>query len=62
MDGILLEEFGQCYYTGSTVCWSVVIILYRTLLQVILKSTLKRLPHRILSLESTTNPEGAGDE
>jgi hypothetical protein len=23
---------------------------------------LKRLPHRILSLESTTHPEGAGDE
>jgi len=35
--------------------------LYRTLLQVILQDTLKRLPHRILSLESTTNPAGAGD-
>jgi hypothetical protein len=37
-------------------------ILYPTLLQVVWKCTLKRLPHRILSLESTTHPEGAGDE
>jgi hypothetical protein len=37
-------------------------ILYRTLLQVILPQTLKRLTHRILSLESATNPEGADDE
>jgi hypothetical protein len=37
-------------------------ILYRTLLQVLLQGTLKRLTHRILSLESATNPEGAGDE
>ena|SRR5262245_27607827 len=34
-------------------------ICYRTLCQVILKQGFKRLPHRILSLESATNPEGA---
>jgi hypothetical protein len=37
-------------------------ILHRTLLQVILKWPLKRLPHHILSLESATSPEGADDE
>jgi len=37
-------------------------ILDRTLCQVILKQVVKRLSYRILSLESTTNPEGAGDE
>jgi hypothetical protein len=36
--------------------------LHRTLLQVILKWPLKRLPHHILSLESATSPEGADDE
>src|SRR5262249_42728824 len=29
---------------------------------IVLKWPLKRLPHRILSLESATSPEGAGDE
>ena len=38
------------------------LLLYRTLLQGILLSTFKRLTHRLLSLESATNPEGAGDE
>jgi len=36
-------------------------LLYRTLLQVMLPWPLKRLPHRLLSLERTTNPEGVGD-
>jgi hypothetical protein len=40
---------------------SKLIILYRTLCYVILKQRFKRLSQRILSLESTTNPEGAGD-
>jgi hypothetical protein len=37
-------------------------LLYRTLCQAILKQVVKRLPHRVLSLERATNPEGVGDE
>jgi hypothetical protein len=39
-----------------------VFLLYRTLCQAILKQVVKRLPHRVLSLERATNPEGVGDE
>ena len=49
----------------KSVHWDIqwmILFLYRTLLQVLLQGTLKRLTHRILSLESATNPEGAGDE